>query len=385
MKNCLIIAGEKSGEEHVLSFLPQLQKLVPQVHFWGVGGDQMAAAGVELLYHLQDFSSWGYSEVVRKIPFYFRALNKIKKEAVSRSCQVAILVDFQEFNLKLAQGLAQLGVAVLYYVAPQAWAWKARRVKTLQASVHTLFTILPFEKQWFVARGLTNVKALAHPIWQRFQQHFQIPRPPCDYHQSYQQLRNHPTILLLPGSRQHEVKYLLPIFLQVIKTLRAQMPIRLELVKASHLDDKNFVIAADQVDHFYRDDELVIALQRADCCLAASGTVTLTTALFQVPTLVCYQSSLLNELIYYLFVSYRGPISLCNIVHNRLVFPEFVQEFCNERLLTSALKKWIEDENEFVRIKNILEKTKDLIQGEGLDLPEYLAQVIKDNYHEDPT
>lgn len=101
--NCLIIAGEKSGEEHCLSFFDGLKNNCKSVHFWGVGGDDLKSKGMELIYHLKDFSSWGISEVIFKIPFYLKAMNRIYELAKERKCKVAILIDFQSFNLKLAK------------------------------------------------------------------------------------------------------------------------------------------------------------------------------------------------------------------------------------------------------------------------------------------
>ena len=100
--SCLIIAGEKSGEEHAMSFLPHLMEMMPNCHFYGVGGDDMSEAGVDCLYHLRDFSSWGFSEVIKKIPFYFKALKRLVGEVEERHTKVAILIDFQDFNMRLA-------------------------------------------------------------------------------------------------------------------------------------------------------------------------------------------------------------------------------------------------------------------------------------------
>jgi lipid-A-disaccharide synthase len=122
MNSCLIITGEKSGEEHALSFFTDLKNNSPDTQFYGVGGDDLQAKGLELLYHLKDFSSWGYSGVISKIPFYIKVMNAILAEVDRRGTKVAILVDYQSFNLKLAGKLKERGVDVLYYVAPQAWS-----------------------------------------------------------------------------------------------------------------------------------------------------------------------------------------------------------------------------------------------------------------------
>ena len=170
MNSCLIIAGEKSGEDHAMTFLPELMKLSPNCKFYGVGGKRLEDLDVELLYHLKDFSGIGISEVLGKIPFYFKALDNIVSEVKKRETKTAILIDFQGFNLKLAKKLKKLGVNVLYYVAPQAWVWKPWRSKVLEQNVHTLFTILPFEKKWFSERGVTKVKAVVHPLMNEYGQ-----------------------------------------------------------------------------------------------------------------------------------------------------------------------------------------------------------------------
>jgi lipid-A-disaccharide synthase len=113
LDSCLIIAGEKSGEEHAMSFLPELVKLCPDVKFYGVGGEDLKKEGMELLYHLKDFSSMGFSEVIQKVPFYFKALKNLENEVVRRGTKTAIVVDFQDFNMRLAEKLKKIGVSVL--------------------------------------------------------------------------------------------------------------------------------------------------------------------------------------------------------------------------------------------------------------------------------
>ena len=109
MDNCLIVAGEKSGEEHCISFFDDLKSNAPEVHYWGVGGDLLQQKGLEVIYHLNDFSSMGFGEVFEKIPFYFKALNNIVEQVKSRKCKNAILIDFQDFNMRLAKKLSKNG------------------------------------------------------------------------------------------------------------------------------------------------------------------------------------------------------------------------------------------------------------------------------------
>ncbi len=372
-KSCLIVAGEKSGEEHAMSFLPDLIKTCPDAKIFGVGGDEMKSLGAELLYHLQDFSSWGFSEVFAKIPFYFRALSHLEREVEKRNCKVAIVVDFQDFNLRLTKKLSKKGVKVLYYVAPQAWAWKAWRAKTLSETVHTLFTILPFEKNWFLERGVRQVKSVPHPLWFHYKGKLECLKLGL-VSKSYERMVKIPQILCLPGSRNFEVKNLLPLFVQVKESFPHAL---LGIVTSPNVKREIYETYEGVFDYTWSHDEIEEALSWAHLAVAASGTVTLTCALFEVPTVVCYQTSLLNEFIYHTFIDYDGAISLANIVHEEMVFPELVQEFATPYNINEALKSWLEDEAHYCETKEKLAHTKDLLTGELNSVGEYMAEVLQ--------
>lgn len=373
MNSCLLIAGEKSGEEHALSFFADLKHELPETQFFGVGGDELQSCGVELLYHLNDFSSWGYSEVILKIPFYKKAMETILFEVKKRNCKVAILIDFQSFNLKLAGKLKALGVEVLYYVAPQAWAWKEYRVKKLANCVHTLFTIIPFEKKWFKDRGVFRTISIHHPLWETYKNEIISFKRPKDFSKPLK-------LLLLPGSRKFEVEKLLPIFIETIKTLKKELALEIMIVKSPTIPDELYSAFADEFDIEFSSMELTSALKNADLAFAASGTVTLATALFLVPTIVCYKTSLFNQFIYEALVTYRGPISLANIVHEEMVFPELLQDQVTSFNLLSLVFKWYYNKSTYYQIREKLEKTRDLVQGEKIDVYAYMAQVIKETY-----
>jgi lipid-A-disaccharide synthase len=375
MINCLLIAGEKSGEEHALSFIPEIQKNNPTIKFFGVGGDELQNQGVELLYHLKDFSSWGIAEVVHKIPFYLRAEKVILEEVLKRNCKTAILIDFQDFNSRLAKKLKKHNVKVLYYVAPQAWAWKAWRTKALSQNVHTLFTILPFEKKWFKDRGVNQVRGVVHPVLLTYAQEIKnLPPRPFD------DLNKKINLLLLPGSRNFEVQNLLPIFLEAIALLKTEInqDIDLRIVRTNAVHSKFYDYYADSFTHIYDSNELSESLKWAHVSLAASGTVTLATALFEVPTIVSYKGSLLTEFIYNNFISYKGPISLANIVHEKILFPELIQHQVTPQILKRHLLHWLTNSSEYEKIKQELAMTKTKIAGDNFSVPEYMAQIIRE-------
>lgn len=340
MADCLIVAGETSGEEHAMSFLPRLQELRPEMTFWGVGGEKLQQRGVELKYHLKDFSSMGFSEVIGKIPFYKNALKNIVDTAVQRGTKDAILVDFQDFNLRLAQRLKKRGIRVWYYVAPQAWAWRSNRAGVLAKTVERLFTILPFEEKWFRDRKVMQVTPIPHPLINLYQN--QLSRLP--QRKWEERLLETPRVMVLPGSRRSEVKPLLPIFIETIKSLRKEIPgLYVTMSKVSHVDDGFYEAALSVVDKWITPEELAEELLISDLALAASGTVTLGTGLLGVPTVVAYQSSLLNEFILRRIIRYSEPISLTNLVLGEIVFPEYTQAEVQVPLLRDSMLRWLKD------------------------------------------
>jgi len=367
--DCLIIAGERSGEDHALSFFDELKEMCPQTTFFGVGGDRLESRGVELIYHLKDFSGIGISEVLSKVPFYFKALDKILEEVDKRNAKTAILIDFQGFNLKLAKKLKKRGVKVLYYVAPQAWVWKEYRVKVLERCVHTLFTIIPFEKKWFSDRGVSKVMGVVHPLLRTYKSELKSIR---DRKYSTEKKK----ILLLPGSRSVEIRTLLPIFTK-----------SLEILSENNIEYEVGIVTVDSVNQDlysqvpnlekkWDSDSLPEALNWSDMCVAASGTVTLATGLFEVPTVVVYKLSLFTEFILGLFLKYSGPISLTNIVHEDYLFPEFTQHEANRYNISKSLIKWINDEQYYNETIMKLKNTKEKLKGDDFSLSEYMAGVI---------
>jgi lipid-A-disaccharide synthase len=371
LASCLIIAGEKSGEEHAMSFFPELVKECPTVQFYGVGGDDLKKQGMELLYHLKDFSSMGFSEVVHKIPFYFKALKRLEEEAVKRGTKTAIVVDFQDFNMRLAARLKKRGINVLYYVAPQAWAWKAGRSEALSKNTHTLFTILPFEKEWFGSRGVKQIKSIPHPLMLTYKD--QLDSIPAKPFGSWNQKLK---LLLLPGSRRFEVHGLMPTFIETVRLLRQTMNVEVHLVKVNHISQDIYDYYKKDIDVWYESEDLTKAMKECHMSLAASGTVTLSTGLFELPTIVCYKASLLNEFIFYNLIKYKGPISLTNIIHNQMVFPEYVQGDVDPAKFASIIRSWTSNEKLYNGLKSTLKDTKKLLSGEDFSIPHYMAQVI---------
>ena len=372
-KSVLLVAGEKSGEEHALSFYDDLVAQCPGTTFFGVGGDDLIARGFEARYHLKDFSTMGFTEALAKLHFYWRALGDLEREVERRGTETAILIDFQGFNLALAKRLKKKGVRVLYYIAPQAWVWRPGRAKVLARTVHTLFTILPFEKEWFQSRGVKRIVPVRHPLMAKYRKQLEHSRGPAAQKFPGGRVR----ILLLPGSRKSEVSSLMDDFLWAVSHLSGDYDLEISLVQAKSLEGEVFAPFEHSLHHVYSEEDMAQALERADICLGASGTVTLLTALFGVPTVVTYKINLLNEVIFHLFVRYHGLVSLANIVHGRKIFPEFIQGEVNGLNILRVLKLWLTKREVYERMREQLALTAGLLDGEEESVAPYMGRVIR--------
>lgn len=374
-QSCLILAGERSGEDHALTFFDDLKSELPECEFFGVGGDRLQAKGVKLLYHLKEFSGIGISEVLGKVPFYYKAMGELLKEVDRRQTKVAILVDFQTFNLKLAKKLKKRGVKVLYYVAPQAWAWKAYRAKVLEKTVHTLFTILPFEKKWFMDRGVSKAKGVMHPLMIEHKNRLEDIK----IKKSSDFKDRRPRILLLPGSRRSEVGNLLPVFLRGIELVKEKREVDIGIVEVESVPEELYQNNMEY-QKVWSAEQLPDAFEWADMCVAASGTVTLAAGLFGVPTVVCYKLSFLTEFIASFVLKYDGPVSLANIAHQKRLFPELIQHHADRYNINKHLCHWLNDGEAYDQISRELANTKKLLTGEDFSVSDYMAQVIQSAY-----
>ena len=370
-KSCLIIAGEKSGEDHAMTFLPELMRNTPDVEYFGVGGTRLEKEGVKLRYRLNEFSGIGISEVLSKVPFYYKALGEIVDDVKKRDTKTAILIDFQGFNLKLAKKLKKENVKVLYYVAPQAWVWKPWRAKVLEKNVHTLFTILPFEKNWFQQKGVSKVRAVIHPLMIEYGSRIKQLSSP----KSLDWQKRNPRILLLPGSRNTEVQGLLPIFIKAVKLIKESFDIDVGMVKTESVHEDLYKYDFS-FENSWNSNELADALEWADMAIAASGTVTLATGLFQVPTVVCYKVSAFTEAVLSLLVPYNGPISLTNIIHGEMIFPELTQYHADRYNIAKYIKAWIKEPKSFDNLILDLKELSTKLTGDEFNVAAYMAEVI---------
>src|SRR5713226_4004225 len=233
----MIVAGEASGDAHAAALVSALRASAPesQFDFFGSTGAQMRAAGVDSVVHRDDLAILGLWEIARALPKFWRAFGELKRAAATRKPDAVILVDWPDFNLRLAHWLHRRGFRVVYYISPQFWAWRSYRARSVRRDVDLLLSILPFEKDWYAARGMTHVEYVGHPL---------VGEVSPSYDRKEFCRRNdldpsQPIVALLPGSRHKELLRILPPMLDaaaIISDQRAE--IQFVLVVAPNRDPK---------------------------------------------------------------------------------------------------------------------------------------------------
>lgn len=326
-------AGEASGDIHAASLLAALQEREPGLRAVGMGGPALAAAGCEVRFPMRLISLVGLTEVLSGLPRIIKLLGAVKRALMETKPRALILIDCPDFHFRVARIAKKLGIPVYYYVSPQVWAWRSGRVEFLREFTRRVLCILPFEKDFYAARGM-DVDYVGHPLMD------QIPLPELDA------LEPDPNLLgLLPGSRRKEISALLPEFAKAALLLKKDIPgLKLALARAPGMDAgylRSFLppelpLTIHEPEDRYR------MMRSCRALLAASGTVTLEAALIGTPTVVAYRLSNLSFAIGKMVVQVRWA-SLPNLIMGREVFPEMLQNKARGDLLAQRLRPWLTD------------------------------------------
>jgi len=336
----LLSAGEASGDLHGATLCRALRELHPGVRLIGMGGSRMAAAGMEVVADVSGHAVVGTSEALGRIPRLYRAYRLLKARLIEERPRALVVIDFPEFNLRLARIARRAGVPVVYFIPPQLWAWRRGRIRQMARRVSRVLAVLPFEEKLYRDAGVP-VDFVGHPL---------LDVLPLDLDRAEARRRldvdpGESVIGLLPGSRREEVERLLPPMLVAAKRLSAAgVARRFALGLAPTVDAaavRRLVKAAvdeggPRVDVFERRTYEVMAA--ADVVLISSGTATLEAALLGAPMVVCYRVSRVTEAVVRLLVKVRW-CSLPNLIANRGVVPEVLQdELTGQRLAAEALR-----------------------------------------------
>ena len=353
----MIVAGEPSGDAHAAALVDALRNAEPnsELEFFGATGPLMRAAGVESVVQSDQLAILGLLEIGLALPKFWRAYESLKRAALERKPDAVILVDWPDFNLKLARTLHRRGLKIIYYISPQLWAWRGYRARSIERNVDLLLSILPFEKDWYAERGIDQVEYVGHPLAGDVQARYDR----AEFCRQVKLDPKLPIISLLPGSRRKELERILPPMLEAAALISARHPqVQFVVVVAPgrSSDEIRDIVRAQRATpeplpaclHIVSGQSRE-ALAASDAAAIASGTATLEAALLETPMVVVYKESLINwhTLGRLITVDHYG---LVNLVAEERVATELMQDDLNgERLASELLLLLDEQTNENVR------------------------------------
>jgi lipid-A-disaccharide synthase len=361
-----IIAGEASGDLHGSNLMRALyqEDTNADIRFWG--GDLMREVGGTLVKHYRDLAFMGFAEVVMNLKTILNNIKFCKNDIEKFNPDVIIFIDYPGFNMRIARWAKQKGIKTHYYIAPQIWAWKENRIKAIKRDFDKLFVILPFEKDFFEVKHNFPVDFVGHPLIDAIHN-----RKKTDEIQFKKEnnLDEKPIIALLPGSRKQEISKMLSVMLCVV----------------NDFTDYQFVIAGapSQEFEFYKQflttqnvkfvsNKTYDLLSISTAALVTSGTATLETALFKVPEVVCYKGNWISYQIAKRIITLKY-ISLVNLIMDKQVVTELIQDDCNPKRIKEELAKLLE-----INHRNHVLVEYDILESKlgGIGASQKTAQLI---------
>jgi lipid-A-disaccharide synthase len=345
----MIVAGEASGDLHAAKLVNAFREIAPTAsfEFFGSTGEKMRAAGVETIVRADHLSVVGLAEIARALPMFLRTFRALKRAAIERKPDVVVLVDFPDFNMKLAKSLSKSGPRIVYYISPQLWAWRRYRTRTIRDYVDVVISILPFEKEWYAEQGINNVEYVGSPLAREV--HATMERQ--EFASLHDLDAGKPIVSLLPGSRHKEIARILPVMLAAAPKINESNP-NVQFVIAvssdTNLTDANAAIENARTKGLPITGKLIAvrnetfnALNASDAAAVASGTATLETGIIGTPMVVVYKTSTLNYKLLRPLIDV-DHFGLINLIAGERVATELIQDELTGRTLADEILRLLE-------------------------------------------
>lgn len=356
-----IIAGEASGDLHGSHLMASLASKDEEAQFSFWGGDMMNAVQPSLLKHYRELAFMGFAEVVMNINTIRKNFALCKEQISAFAPDALILIDYPGFNLRMAEWAKKKGMTVYYYISPQLWAWKSKRIEKIKKFVDRLFVILPFEKTYFEDRGV-SVSYYGHPLLNII-----------DDYRAANPIESRNAAAILPGSRKQEISKILPRMIQ--GAMKSNVD-KFYISKAPAIPEsfyQQYMPASDRFE-LYEGSSYEL-LNQSSAALVTSGTATLECALFDVPEVVCYYGSSLSYQIAKRLVNIKY-IALANLIVDREIIKELIQHDCHPDMIAKEFNKLYEEEHRKTIKSGYKELRKRLRTDETSSVPQLIANEI---------
>ena len=348
----MIVAGEASGDKHGARLVAALRELRPNLEweFFGSGGDEMRARGVETIVDARDLAIIGVLEVASQLTRFLRAFRSLRAAARARHPRLVILIDWPEFNLRLARRLRRDGQRVAYYISPQIWAWRSYRIRAIKRDIERMFVILPFERDYYARAGV-SVDYVGHPLLDSVS----VTTTRDQFCAKHSLDPSRPIIAFLAGSRRSELKFILPPMMDAARRLASMRPELQFLLPLASTVPRTEVEAIAAVPSSVRlvDGDTYNAIAAADLAVIASGTATLEATIIGTPLIVVYRASRLNWRIFWPLINVPF-VGLPNLIARREIVPELLQDEVNRDRLCAEITSLLDDTERLQRQRSDL-------------------------------
>ncbi|MBT3519204.1 MAG: lipid-A-disaccharide synthase [Candidatus Marinimicrobia bacterium] len=329
-----IVAGEPSGDLHGGKLIQAIQNINPNTSFMGHGGNAMKAAGMQILEHTDDLAMMGFVEVIKHLPRMMKIMGRTIDTISRMKPDRIILIDYPGFNLRLAKRIHSLKIPITYFILPQVWAWKEKRVETMKTVLDQSLSIFPFEEEWFDSHGLATTY-VGHP----FAELEHLDEASKEFYQRHNLSIEYPVLVLLPGSRQQEIDRHWPVFLNAVESIKKIIPdLQVMVGKASNVTINSIP------DYFRIETNARKAMIAGTAALVSSGTATLECAVEDTPMIVCYKLSSISWIMakYLTHIKYA---SMVNLIANKKIVPELLQDDMTSTNIVEAVLPLLDSKN----------------------------------------
>lgn len=357
----MIIAGEVSGDLIGASLIRELKKLDSGLKIFGIGGDKMAEQGMNILYHINKMAFLGFTEVVKHLPFIKKVQADLLAVAISEEIKNVVLIDYPGFNLNIARKFRKNRMKIIYYISPQLWAWAPGRMKKIKRLVNKMLVVFPFEEKLYKSNNV-DVEFVGHPLVDRINEYRFLSKE--DLFRKFDLDQSKELLLIMPGSRKHEVEKLFPQIIKAARKLADEFNLQIVIASSSNIDKNLFYQLDGQSDSKVITGYTYDLMKYAKFGIVKSGTSTLEAGYFALPMIIVYKISGITYSIVKKLIKV-SKIGMVNILLEDNVVPELIQKDVSEEKIYAAGKKILTDEKYYNSVKVKLNRVKDKLGSEG--------------------
>jgi len=357
----MIVAGEASGDLHGAALIKKLKNIEPSIEILGIGGDRMIDAGMNTLFHIKKMAFLGLVEIIKHLPFINKVQKKLISTIVQEDIETVILIDYPGFNLELAKKLKKLGRKIIYYISPQIWAWGKRRIKKIKKYVDKMIVVFPFEEKLYKDYGIDAVY-VGHPLIEHIENYNFITKD--ELYEKFGLIKEKEILLLLPGSRKHEIKKIFPETIKAANRLADIFNLQIVIACADNINENIFYNLSNYKNYKIIKGHTYDLFKYSYFGIIKSGTSTLEAGIFQLPFIVVYAT---NFLTYWLgrLVVQLDSIAMVNILLEEKLVEELIQSDLNADNIYEKSFQILSDKTKYNELKEKLMMLKSKLGESG--------------------